>query len=385
MTSFCDSYRIIQQTPILLELRKYHGQLLSISLKIKSSMLQFYEVKKRITILNFLCTLALVTPMVHGQQTTPHNGYIRVNGQVLFNALNDGYPNAANKDVEAPNAECLATSGETPILESKNLASKKQKNRKINVPTRDEATKDDPILVWKQEAYEAKEKLEKELSQVDTSFEDVDTFFQSITTAPPPGCGYKLSGFKTTQTRAICQAMDDLANKREIRDSAKCHVSNCSTASYLAVIQILRERKDWESIQDNFTCKAPFPKAYLTYVGSNGLRAFAAEYGLGDTKRISLPGNSSKKAGLLAESFTSGWPKKSDPILLQRDKSKKHTAHAVIFSHFESDDGAIFDGKSDKKITKVCYWSSNLGTKGTANRCEPISYMSFIDAARIKS
>ncbi|PIP90250.1 MAG: hypothetical protein COW01_09735 [Bdellovibrionales bacterium CG12_big_fil_rev_8_21_14_0_65_38_15] len=249
-------------------------------------------------------------------------------------------------------------------------------------------TPEDTVVTISQEnqhiAEVAKDELETNLAQTANDFSNEDEFFASITGEPPPNCQYSLR-INQTNVNKICQAMDDLANDRPVRESAKCHVSNCSTASYLAMIQIAKTRSDWSSIQSRFTCNRPFPEAYRLFVGPNGLQAFMQQYELGDARRIRLNGSAASRSTKLQSDFAQGFPRKSDPILLQRDQTKGGTGHSVIFSHFETSSGSTYNPESPEQISKICYWSSNQGTHGSSNRCENVSYMSFIDAAHLKS
>ncbi len=205
-----------------------------------------------------------------------------------------------------------------------------------------------------------------------------EDFFSQLTKAPPKKCGYKLSGFSRRDVNKICQAMNEVIEDRQVR----CHDSNCATASWLAILKILKTRDDWEQLRPQFTCQAPFPRTYLVYV-NHGIRGLAKEYKLGPTARMNLSGNSSQKSQQLKANIQKGWPQKGDPLLLQRNASRSYTGHAVIFSHFKTSTGKVYDKSNAEDITEVCYWSSNRSTNGSSSRCEKISYMQHIDAARI--
>ncbi len=304
---------------------------------------------------------------------------------LLHYSISEEYPYRANVTVIPPAPVCVAKSENNKKDQiKKTIGEEQERIHRSNVHIKPE----DTVITISSEnqriAEEAKNELETNLAQIGTDFTDADEFFRSITGEPPPNCQYSLR-INQTNVNKICQAMDDLANDRPVRDSAKCHVSNCSTASYLAMIQIAKSRSDWSSIQNRFTCRTPFPAAYRLFVGPNGLQAFMQEYDLGDARRIRLSGNASSRSSKLQNDFAQGFPRKSDPILLQRDQTKGGTGHSVIFSHFETSSGSTYNPESPEQISKVCYWSSNQGTRGTSNRCENVSYMSFIDAAHLKS
>lgn len=330
----------------------------------------------------FLIPLASLAQWL-GPQYGQHDGYIRVKGYPvgLNEFINFGYPNYVNTLVGPQTQECAAMLGEDEATKAAPplLRATASDDEKEKIDTTQTITPEDL-----EASYEAKVELEENLTTADNTFDDVDEFFRSITTEPPPNCRYKLKGFTTAEVRKICRAMDAIAKDQPINEDDLCHVSNCTTASYLAIIKIAKSRSDWDRIKSRFTCTSPFPAAYRMFGGPNGLRAFAAEYGLGESRRLVLSGNADRRSEKLKTDFAAGWPKKSDPILLQRDDSKGRTAHSVIFSHYETASGENFDPSNPQTISKVCYWSSNLGTRGTSNRCEPISYLSFIDAAQIK-
>ena len=311
---------------------------------------------------------------------------------ILHYSISENYPYNANVTVIPPLPVCEARSEEktkdSQKIVKKNKVGEEEEEQPIslsNVVINPEDTIVTISAENQQKAEEAKRILEAQLaSKSGIDFEDEDEFFRSITGEPPPNCQYGLR-INTANVNKICQAMDDLANDRAVRESARCHVSNCSTASYLAMIQIAKTRSDWSSIQSQFTCRSPFPAAYRKFVGPNGLQAFMQEYNLGDARRIRLSGNADSRSAKLQSDFAEGFPRKSDPILLQRDQTKGGTGHSVIFSHFETSPGETYDPENPQQISKICYWSSNQGTSGTSNRCENVSYMSFIDAAHLKS
>lgn len=308
---------------------------------------------------------------------------------VLHYSISEEYPYRANVTVMPPAPVCIVKeeNSSADIVKKKKVIGQAQEQEREHT-SNVHITPEDTVITISNEnqriAEEAKNVLETNLAQTGTGFTDADEFFRSITGEPPPNCQYSLR-INQTNVNKICQAMDDLANDRPVRDSAKCHVSNCSTASYLAMIQIAKSRSDWSSLQSRFTCSRPFPEAYRLFVGPNGLQAFMQEYDLGDARRIRLSGNAASRSTKLQSDFAEGFPRKSDPILLQRDQTKGGTGHSVIFSHFETSSGSTYNPESPEQISKVCYWSSNQGTRGTSNRCENVSYMSFIDAAHLKS
>tara|TARA_R110000868_G_scaffold248282_22_gene504755 strand:+ start:23946 stop:24935 length:990 start_codon:yes stop_codon:yes gene_type:complete len=227
-----------------------------------------------------------------------------------------------------------------------------------------------------QESEEAKDELEQKLPE-NPSFEDLDEYFLSLTNEPPPQCGYKLSRFSQAEVNAICQAMDDAANDRPVG----CHVSNCTTASYIGIIKILKTRENWAELKSNFTCRSPFPATYLTF-GQRGPRWLASNFDLGESRRINI--SRSGAAQILKDSFGEQFPRKGDPVLLQRNAANGNTGHSVIFSHYESASGSEVGANSSETIDKVCYWSSNQSTRGSSNRCESISRLSFLDTAHLK-
>lgn len=349
------------------------------------------SMKKNTFSLLFLCFYCIsanaTPPVVYGPPlgfiTTSPQGFITLNGNVigLPQLLALGYPNAINQQMEGPRLGCIDGDDSVQDRDSAHPRPplKVAEAKKETFDTKSTMSEEDY-----QAALASKIELENQLSTANNTFEDPDNFFKSITTEPPPNCQYKLKGFTQAEVQKICNAMDDIAKDLPVRESSRCHVSNCTTASYLAVIKIAKSRPDWENIKSKFTCRSPFPAAYRLFGGANGLRAFVAENDLGKTQRLVLQGNSDRRSKKLQDDFAAGWPRKNDPILLQRNASKDLTAHSVIFSHYTTESGADYDPKQPEKITQVCYWSSNYGTKGTSNRCEPISYMDFIDAAQIK-
>lgn len=186
--------------------------------------------------------------------------------------------------------------------------------------------------------------------------------FRELTDIPIAGCGYKIRGFTKSDVKALCEGIAAACEA----DKPTCHVSNCTTASYLGIIEQMRTRSDWEEKKSEFTCRPPqgFGKAYRTYTEADGLRKLFNRHDLGNTKRIS--------PSRLPEMKEKGWPSKGDALLLQR---KSGSGHAVIFDKYEYDKSG--------KIKEVCYWSSNSRTKGAGKQCERISKMQFIDVGKV--
>ncbi len=339
-----------------------------------------------------LVILILFSFQVHAQRSLELDS---ARYPILHYSISNEYPYKANVTVMPPLPICKATIDEVISDKTTNSRSfaqasetKPEKERVGEHRSNVTILPEDIIQTISEEDYKAsiaaKEVLETNLATVDSNFSDPDEFFQSITGEPPTNCRYSMR-MSTANVQKICQAMDDLSNDRPVRESARCHVSNCSTASYLAMIQIAKTRSDWDQLQSRFTCSSPFPAAYRLFVGPNGLQAFMQEYDLGSTRRIVIRGSAESRSQKLQEDFSAGFPRKSDPILLQRDSTRGGTGHAVIFSHFETSGGQEYDPSNPQQISKVCYWSSNQSTNGSSNRCENVSYMNFIDAAQLKS
>ncbi|MBH49084.1 MAG: hypothetical protein CME71_13025 [Halobacteriovorax sp.] len=290
-----------------------------------------------------------------------------------------GYPNNVNTLLNPP----TAPNCNIPVLgDEKEEESDKEKPVANATPKPDPTPKprlyplagelSDDYLARISESEEAKDELEQKLPE-NPSFEDLDEYFLSLTNEPPPQCGYKLSRFSRSEVNAICQAMDDAANDRPVG----CHVSNCTTASYIGIIKILKTRDNWSELKSNFACSSPFPRTYLTF-GQRGPRWLASEFDLGESRRVTAGAQN------LKSSLQEGFPRKGDPVLLQRNARNGNTGHSVIFSHYENASGSTVGSDSTETIAKVCYWSSNQSTNGSSNRCESIDRLTFLDTAHLK-
>lgn len=324
----------------------------------------------------FILTLFALSNLVMAQTNLPYPPHApQVDAQTLTlyqRIIDQGLPNAVNTMVRAPEPEnCISNEK----ADSSQAKPKAKSPKKRHYPLAGEVSEDYQERVHASE--EVKEQIEAVMSST-PSFTSLDDLFASITNEPPPSCGYKLSKFSRSQVNAICAAMDAAANDRPVQ----CHVSNCTTASYIGIIKNLRKRDNWQSIKSRFTCSSPFPETYLNY-GQRGPRWLASELDLGESRRISVSSNATTRNQNLLENFTAGFPRRGDPVLLQRNARNGNTGHSVIFSHFEASGGEIIESANGQTVAKVCYWSSNSSTNGSANRCEAIEKMSFLDTAHI--
>lgn len=314
---------------------------------------------------------------------------------LLHYSISEEYPYRANVAVIPPLPVCEARSEEKTKGNQKFLKKKNVGERDTNFPIK-------PVDTQVNMTHETAQiigiqKLEQERQMAEsgsTSFTNIDDFFNSIIDEPDPNCGYRLGGPKSPYPRPdinkFCAAMNDLANDRPVSAENKCHISNCTTASYMAIIQTMQTRSDWDEKKHLFECSRPWPAAYSTYKGANGLIAFAQEYDLGSSRRMTLTGPEARgktKAQILQDFLSDGFPRKSDPLLLQRLPTRgfpSGSGHAVIFSHFETASGQEYSPDQGQQISKVCYWSSNGSTNGAGTRCEDISIMQSIHTAQIR-
>lgn len=170
-------------------------------------------------------------------------------------------------------------------------------------------------------------------------------------------CGYKFGrrghGLNGADLRKTCRAVNNILDKGH--DSSACFPSNCSTATWLALAKRLRNHP---RMKTKMRCRPPrsFGSNYAMFVGSFGLKKFIERNHLGRYRQI---GSRSK----LEELAKKGWPKKGDFIQYDRRLGRRATGHAAQFHSFKRQNG---------KIKKICYWSSNRGTRGVGIQCENI-------------
>lgn len=180
----------------------------------------------------------------------------------------------------------------------------------------------------------------------------------------PSGCKYHFvkPPFTGSDFEAFCENID----KGGI---PSCAPSNCVTATWLALIIKLKAAGKWERHKDDFGCTPPVSmgKAYGRFISSNGIPKTFEEFDLGPSRQIN-------RSDLLAQE-TNGWPVKGDVVLVQRGRKQGGTAHAVIFSHYK---------KSGGQIEEICYWSSNVKTKGFGQQCEKIGRVAFLQVGKIQ-
>tara|TARA_Y100000768_G_scaffold388163_1_gene382544 strand:- start:21915 stop:23138 length:1224 start_codon:yes stop_codon:yes gene_type:complete len=203
-------------------------------------------------------------------------------------------------------------------------------------------------------------------------------------------CGYQ-TGFSQAQLTEICRArnavIDDTATNPE--SLRYCHPSNCTTASYLGIVNLLKTQPNYDEIKDQLKCRmnasdefAGWGPIYGKYILGGGLRQVAdhlrENFGIQtETHSSSIAHNTSLASATseLDSLASRGIPTTGDPIQIDRSRS----GHAAIFGQYRRDSAGT--------ITHVCYWTSNQGADGTAamtsgynavrdgeigNRCEPI-------------
>lgn len=185
--------------------------------------------------------------------------------------------------------------------------------------------------------------------------------FNMFTDSMPEECGYGYKSLSLQTVTKMCTAMRQVASDK----MASCHKSNCTTASFIGIIQLMKTRKDWDKKKHLFNCrpKRRFGKAYLEYIKADGLRKMFKKYNLGKTKRVKIRD--------LSKQVNNGWPKPGDPILVQR---KNLSGHSAMFHSYKY---------KNNKINEVCFWSSNSRTRGQGLKCEKIRTLSFIDVAKV--
>ena len=198
--------------------------------------------------------------------------------------------------------------------------------------------------------------LEQVLMESDDGFP-----FELFTRTMPSECGYGYKKLSRSDVTKMCTAIRAVTNG----ESATCHMSNCTTASFIGIIQLMKARPDWEEKKKLFNCryKRRFGKAYQEYIKPDGLRKMFKKFKLGITNRIKIKN--------LESELKKGWPSPGDPILVQR---KNLMGHSAMFHSYEY---------KNNKIHKVCFWSSNLRTQGQGIKCEPISSLMFLDVGKI--
>ncbi|MEO0335609.1 MAG: hypothetical protein AAF202_04415 [Pseudomonadota bacterium] len=185
----------------------------------------------------------------------------------------------------------------------------------------------------------------------------------------PADCEYKFQEppFSDNDVESLCQDINAVGNG----EKPGCHPSNCTTASFLALVHQLKNSNRWGELQQYFSCTPPsnLGEAYAEYIKPDGLRLLFKKFGLGETERIPTDQLQSYAAG--------GWPEEGDTILLQRNSSAEPpgSGHAAVFSHYEG--------------SKICYWTSNSNTNGYDSgddelRCEDTGRLSFVDVGKLR-
>ena len=172
-------------------------------------------------------------------------------------------------------------------------------------------------------AEKGKEDTNREIAEMGDLHVDIEgNLLNRVTSFAPKNCGYKLEKFSQSQVNLMCQAMNEVINDEPVN----CHVSNCTTMSYLALIKLAKLRPDWEEKKSLFECTSPFPSPYLHY-GNAGIAAFVDEYGLGQSKELS-----SNQSVLKDQFGGEGWHREGDALGLERKNGSAIKSSLAIIS-----------------------------------------------------
>jgi hypothetical protein len=178
----------------------------------------------------------------------------------------------------------------------------------------------------------------------------------------PKNCGYSFPDWKGAYSRAFKpNVFAVLAGKKP-----NCHVSNCSTASYLALVEAIRGTEHEKKLQGKFKMGGPL-YAKFVYEGNMIENVFGpGEFNLGSFEKINRMDEAT-----ITDFEARGWPSPGDFLILNR---RNGSGHSVVFSHYQ--------GTGNTR--EVCYWSSNRGTKGMGVQCEQTRKMGSIHAGRVE-
>lgn len=191
-------------------------------------------------------------------------------------------------------------------------------------------------------------------------FENAVCLHPSGTDANGNTCGYKLKGFTYTDLANLCKARNAIIDGTETDppELKSCHVSNCTIASYLGIIELLKTRDNYEDIKEDLKCRlsesgkfkgwGPIYSEYIKYSGLEHLTDYLVENYELDAQYELLQKDQLKTYA------DQGIPAKGNPLQLNRSGG---SGHAVIFSNYRRNEAG--------EVTHICYWSSNYSANGT--------------------
>ena len=189
---------------------------------------------------------------------------------------------------------------------------------------------------------------------------DISNYIENQTYRFNDGCGYNL--------KIRASAINDFIETALTEGPEKaCMVSMCTTASYTVFLMALEELKSQNKLPAHINLeelKSTRSEGwnYFNNMARPDLAMF--ELGIGSGRTLN-PSD-------IESCSTKDWPRGGDFVQLWRENG---SGHSVVFSDYLKND--------EGKVVGLCYWSSNLETRGLDHRCESIDKMTKIIVGRI--
>lgn len=178
----------------------------------------------------------------------------------------------------------------------------------------------------------------------------------------PGNCGYTFRGWSNQDSRNFRPNIEAVAQGRIPR----CHESNCSTATYLALVEAIRGTEHEERLRNQLHMGGPLYESFVIRPNMIENTFGRDPFNLGPYQKMERTDEAT-----IRQYQESGWPSPGDFLILNR---RNGTGHSVLFSHYQ--------GEGSNR--QVCYWSSNRGTNGMGMQCERMSRMASVHMGRVE-
>lgn len=178
----------------------------------------------------------------------------------------------------------------------------------------------------------------------------------------PKGCGYTFRGWSNQDSRNFKPNIHAVANGR----IPNCHESNCSTATYLALIEAIRGTPHEKRLKGKINFGGPLYKSFVTEPNMIERTFGPGPFNLGSFQKVQRTDEKT-----IANYQSKGWPSAGDFVVVNR---KNGSGHSVVFSHYQ--------GSGSNR--QMCFWSSNKGTNGMGVQCERTGSFASFHIGRIE-
>lgn len=177
----------------------------------------------------------------------------------------------------------------------------------------------------------------------------------------PPNCGYNVAVRGSMLRRA-------LQSQLQTGFYPSCQPSMCSSAIYFAFISALQHLRRLgrlpQSAETHLTQAAIPSPSYGYFNDLARPDRLMTELGIGEG-RVLNPAQLNRCADI-------GWPRRGDFVQIWRANG---SGHSMVF------DGLLYDERGNS--IGICYWSSNLGTRGFGRQCEQLEGINRVIVGRI--